>query len=231
MNIWGVFKVECISDDGAYGETLIVCFEQEQDAINYKESKFPNKDYGGDDAYLIVKPVTFVRSGEYDTTNNYGLANDYINPSYKCSCGHATVVPYENFNVIKEEIKENGITVGVREAWTFVCERCHESQSAFENVMMFDSEDENYRWRLASLGYNLEQYIHDTSFRVRRVVAANGLGHEEFVTNPNEHPVVLREIVNQGKYLDVLVNHPDKDVSTLAKEKLRQMNAVIGTPS
>ena len=89
MKIWGVYKVEQIGDiDNIEGETLIVCFEKEQDALDYKAKHGQPDMLNGEDAYLIVQPITFVPAGEYDQTNNYGLANDKFGVSFKCACGH-----------------------------------------------------------------------------------------------------------------------------------------------
>lgn len=225
MQIWGVYKTEQVGDiDYVEAETLIVCFEKEQDAIDYKAKRGNSQTLKGEDAYLIVKPVNFVPAGEYDQTNNYGLANEKFGPSFKCSCGHATVIPYENLGTTKEVIVENGVAVGVRITLPFVCERCNQHQLAAEEILMFNSDDDTVRCQVANQGYNLENYIYDTSPRVRQIVARKGLGHDVFVANPDEHPAVLREIAAQGKYLDVLKDNPDKSVSKLAMKKLRQMS-------
>lgn len=225
MQIWGVYKVEQIGDiDNIEGETLIVCFEKEQDAIEYKAKHGHPSNFRGEDAYLIVQPVTFIPAGEYDTTNNYGLANENLGPSFKCSCGHATVIPYENLETTKEVIMENGVEVGLRLTLPFVCERCHQVQLAADTTLMFNSDDETVRCQVANQGYNLQNYIYDTSSKVRQIVARKGFGHDVFIANPNEHPAVLREIAEQGKYLDILKDNPDKSVSKLANKKLRQMS-------
>ena len=225
MKIWGVYKVEQVGDiDNIEGETLIVCFEKEQDAIAYKAKYGKPDTLKGEDAYLIIQPVTFVSAGEYDTTNNYGLANETFGPSFKCSCGHATVIPYENLETAREVIMENGVEVGLRLTLPFVCEHCHQHQLAADTTLMFDAEDDTVRCQVANYGYNLENYIYDISSKVRQIVARKGFGHDVFIANPNEHPAVLREIAGQGKYLDVLKDNPDKSVSKLAMKKLRQMN-------
>ena len=225
MKIWGVYKTEQVGDiDYVEADTLIVCFEKEQDAIDYKAKHGNPQTLKGEDAYLVVKPVNFVPAGEYDKTNNYGLANENLGPSFKCSCGHATVIPYENLETTKEVIMENGVAVGLRQALPFVCERCHQNQLAAEVILMFNSADETVRCQVANQGYNLENYIYDSSSKVRQIVARKGVGHDVFIANPNEHPAVLREIAGHGKYLDVLKDHPDKSVSKLATKKLRQMS-------
>lgn len=225
MKIWGVYKTELVGDiDYVEADTLIVCFENEQDAIDYKAKHGNSRTLKGEDAYLVVQPVNFIPAGEYDQTNNYGLANENLGPSFKCTCGHATVIPSENLGTTKEVIMENGVAVGVRITLPFVCERCNQNQLAAENVLMFNSEDELTRCQIANMGYNLENYIYDSSSRVRQYVARKGFGHDVFIANPDEHPAVLREIAGQGKYLDVLKNHPDKSVSKLANKKLRQMS-------
>ena len=225
MKIWGVYKTEQVGDiDYVEADTLIVCFENEQDAIDYKAKHGNPRTLKGEDAYLVVKPVNFVPAGEYDQTNNYGLANENLGASFICDCGHATVVPYEKLKTQREDIMENGVAVGVRITLPFVCERCNQNQLAAEEILMFNSEDETIRCQIANMGYNLENYIYDSSSRVRQYVARKGLGHDVFVANPDEHPAVLREIAGQGKYLDVLKDHPDKSVSKLANKKLRQMS-------
>ena len=227
MNIWGVYKVEQVGDiDYVEADTLIVCFEKEQDALDYQALHNRPRMVDGE-VYdkLFVRPVTFIAAGEYDHTNNYGLAADeHLGASFICDCGHATVVPYEKLETQKEEIKENNVVVGLRITLPFVCERCHQNQLAAEEILMFNSEDENIRCQVANMGYNLENYIYDSSSRVRQIVARKGLGHDVFIANPDEPPAVLREIAGQGKYLDVLKDHPDKSVSKLANKKLRQMS-------
>ncbi len=224
MQIWGVYKVEQIGDiDNIEGETLIVCFEKEQDAIDYKAKHGNPSNLRGEDAYLIVQPVNFVPAGEYDTTNNYGLANETLGPSFKCFCGHATVIPYGNIAITRDIITENGVAVGLRLTQPFVCERCGQNQLAADVTLMFNDNDETVRCQVANQGYNLENYIYDPSSKVRQIVARKGIGHDVFIANPNEHPAVLREIAGQGKYLDVLKDNPDKSVSKLASKKLRQM--------
>ena len=222
--IWGVYKVEQVGDmDYIESETLIICFEKEQDAIAYRDARNHPSALSGEDSRLIIKPINLVKDGQYDPTNNYGLVNESVGNGFKCSCGHATLVPYANISTTQEEIVENGIAVGWRITLPFTCERCGLNQLAAEELLMYNSNDETVRCQIANLGHNLDNYVYDESSRVRQIVARKGVGHDVFIANPNEHPAVLREIAGQGKYLDVLKDHPDKSVSKLANKKLKPM--------
>lgn len=225
MRLFGVYKqVNNGVYDPCFAEELVTCFESEVDAQHYvaihnKPFVFDGENFGD---WLRIKPINVVKNGSFDTQNNYGLAPNYESVVV-CECMHATVIPI--FNHPKQEIiKKDGVAVGVRTYDIITCEYCGKTNHSFEDVMMFDSEDEDERCRIANLGYNLEKYIHDPSSHVREIVAWKGVGHDVFIANPDEHPAVLRAIAKQGKYLDILAKHPNKNVSKTAQRIQRQLN-------
>ena len=216
--LFGVYKKIIVGDiDEETVEVFVVGFENEDDAREYvrrNNRPFLNDGYGENSNLLSIKPITIVKAGTFNPANNYGLVESAGDP-FICECGHATALPLFG-KPLYDPIEEDGVVVGIREYQPITCSLCGKQSFLYDNRLMFNSKDETIRCKLSAMGYNLENYIHDPSFRVRENVAMHGVGFDVFIANPNEHPAVLRTIAKRGEYLDILMTHPDASVRNTA---------------
>ena len=229
--IWAVHHkyTEFICFDFNDRDDIVAYFECEDDAKAYvarHDNPRLSTDGERNIGKLTIEPINIIGVGEYNDRNNYGFINGSTEGGsvHTCPiCGHATIVDYDTKTAHTKTVMENGNIVAVINTIEFHCECCDRDVVEHENRLNINSKSMREREWLAEHGYNLENYIYDESPFVRQVCARKGYGHDVFVNNPNEHPVVLLEIANQGKYLDVLRHHKNKSVRRLAKKKLRQM--------
>jgi hypothetical protein len=232
MKIWAVMhEHEMVHDFDAMSNHVdaIAYFVSKTDAERYieKHNKPQTNESGANWGKLFLKPINIIETGKYNVANNYGFVNEEkegYNP-YVCPiCGHATLTHHGKEQHRIDHVLNDGEQVGVAFVMEFFCELCNQMVVGNERILYFNSPNVDERVELARLGYNLDNYIYDESPRVRQVVAEKGIGHDVFINNQNEHPCVLRELVHQGLYLDILKDHPNKSVSKLAKKTLRQMS-------
>lgn len=231
MKIWAVmyeYQMTHDFDEISNHVEAIAYFANKTDAERYieKHNKPQTNESGANWGKLFLKPINIIEAGKYNVANNYGFVNEEKegHRPYVCPiCGHATLIHYSKEQHRTDHVLNDGEQVGVAFVTEFHCELCNQMVVGNERILYFNSPNVDERVELARLGYNLENYIYDKSPRVRQIVAQKGFGHDVFIKNPNEHPCVLRELIYQGRYLDILKNHPNKSVSKPAKKKLRQM--------